>query len=178
MATYFNKDLKQSLEDTRKLPIDEILAGLFPDLLSVRKCVSDREDILGSDVIVHQRYNHRKKVDLKFRSSDTLNWGHDDLAIEIWSVYEKRIPGYYGKETDYIVWIFKDTLRAVAVPFPAFRHRVAQKRQLLLKTLPLHEQTTINRYGQKHTSYHVFAPTWLFQDILIEPHNPSFKKIA
>ncbi|MDQ8184080.1 hypothetical protein [Pelagicoccus sp. SDUM812002] len=177
MATYFEEDLSQSLLDTHRLPLVKILRGLFPGLVNLQTSVTDREDISGTDALIRLRDNQHLKTDLKFRSLDPRRFGNDDLAVETWSVFEKKIPGYFGKQTDYLVWIFKDTHRAVAVPFHAFRKRVAEKRQMLLRTLPTQTQTTINRYGQSYESHHLFVPAWIFQDLIIEAHYPS-KKIA
>ncbi|MDQ8186812.1 hypothetical protein [Pelagicoccus sp. SDUM812002] len=177
MATYFSQDLRRSRQDTQELPLEQIIRGLFPDLISLQTSVTDREDISGTDALIRLSDDQRLKTDLKFRTLDPRRFGNDDLAVETWSVFEKKIPGYRGKQTDVLIWIFKDTHRAVAVPFHAYRKRVAEKRKMLLRTLPTQTQTTINHYGQSYESHHLFVPAWIFQDLIIEAHNPT-QKIA
>lgn len=170
MTTCFHHDLQRSINTTNQLPIDTILKSLFTDFIGFKIVKNERQDRKGSDIIVILRGGKRLRVDLKIRSSDPLRWGNDDLAIEIWSVVEKRIPGYYAKNTDYIIWIFEDSLRAVAVPYRSFRGRVAAKRQQMIQHLPIRRQATVDRYGNTFHSDHVFAPTWMFDGLIIENH--------
>lgn len=177
VTTHFEKSLSQSLRDTRELPLGRLLKELFPSLAAWTPTRNPRDDIDGSDGQLFLSDGRRYHIDLKFRTYDPLRWSNDDLAIELWSVLEKRIPGYRNKKTDYIVWVYKDTLRTVAVPFRPFQRRIAEKRQMLARTLPNHTQVTEDSNGNSFHSQHVFVPTWLFSDILIEPH-PTFKRSA
>lgn len=60
-------------------------------------------------------------VDCKIRERD---FGKDDLALETWSVVEKRVVGWTlddTKRTDYVFWFWKDTGRWCVVPFLLLR---------------------------------------------------------
>lgn len=115
---FFKSTFNQSQSDAGRLPIERALKLLLPGF---RRTIrpSPREDRKGADTkaIVGKRKVH---IDYKIRSKDPRTWGEDDLAIELYSVVEKRIRGYQNKSTDFLLWIFKDTGRYVLVPFQPF----------------------------------------------------------
>lgn len=64
-------------------------------------------------------------VDCKIREEDPKpKFGKDDLALETWSVVEKKVVGWTlddAKRTDYVFWFWKDTGRWCVVPFLLLR---------------------------------------------------------
>jgi len=83
------------------------------------------EDKSGTDWWVRRYSDYDLAVDCKVREED---WSvkpeavrADDLALEIWSVKENKIPGWtlrQDKRTDYVLWLWSDTGRWCLIPFP------------------------------------------------------------
>ena len=100
--------------------IESILLEQIPSAASV--IVADPlADWNGTDYWVERRNGRPLSVDAKIRSSDWASKGKDDLALEVWSVVERRTPGWTlntEKQTDYILWLWQDTGRWCLVPFP------------------------------------------------------------
>lgn len=58
-------------------------------------------------------------VDVKTRDKDYLRFGHDDVALETWSVIGSRV-GWTRDESkvcEWVLWVWKDTGRFFLVPF-------------------------------------------------------------
>ena len=99
--------------------IDEILLANIPGAISIRKATED-EDRSGTDKWVYLSSGHPLSVDVKVREEDFSLNGHDDLALEVWSVVEDSVPGWTrkaGRRTDYVLWWWKPTGRWCLVPF-------------------------------------------------------------
>ncbi len=106
--------------------VNKILLDRIPAALRVERAdgTADRN---GTDWWVVRKYClNSLSIDLKARDFDWLKKGQDDLALETWSVLPTDAsPGKVGwtrdpeKRTDYILWLWCDTLRFCLVPFPA-----------------------------------------------------------
>lgn len=163
-----------------RLPIKQILKSFFPGLINFRKAPASR-DKRGTDYSAALNDFTPLGFDIKLRTTDPRRWGKDDLAIELWSSVEHGITGYRGTETDYILWLYPDTGRALLVPFHPFRKRVIDKRSIITRALKPHVQATRGKAGNIYHSQHAYVPTWLFSDLIKEARfNPirTFKKSA
>ncbi len=79
------------------------------------------DDRKGIDYWVTLQSGRVISVDVKVRGEDYAPKGFDDLALETWSVMEKKVIGWTrdpNKQTDFILWLWKDTKRCVLLPFP------------------------------------------------------------
>jgi hypothetical protein len=100
--------------------VDEILISAIPGAVGVRRAAA-HEDRNGTDWWVDQFNGDPLSIDLKARAEDFARRGKDDLALEVWSVVETRVPGWTRdsrKRTDYVLWWWQDTGRWCLVPFP------------------------------------------------------------
>lgn len=96
-----------------------ILTANIPGALNVFKA-HEQNDRRGVDWWVEVPNTRFLAVDAKVRDQDWAPKGHDDLALETWSVVEKQIPGWTRSEEkacDYVLWLWKDTGRFCLVPF-------------------------------------------------------------
>ena len=97
-----------------------MLCQNVPGAVRVEKA-SEQEDKKGTDWWIILSNGDRLAVDCKVRESDWAQRGHDDLALETWSVIEANVPGWTRSEkkrTDYILWLWKETGRWCLIPFP------------------------------------------------------------
>lgn len=105
--------------------VQEILVGCFPGAIKITD-VTEREDRNGTDYWIDYEGGKRVGVDLKARDVDfKAHYGKDDLALEVWSDYERQKVGWSrdpAKHTDYILFFWRDTGRWMLV---AFRHLCA-----------------------------------------------------
>lgn len=79
------------------------------------------DDRKGIDYWVTLQSGRIVGVDVKVRAEDWAPKGHDDVALETWSVYEKQVIGWTrdpSKQTDYILFLWKDTGRCMLLSFP------------------------------------------------------------
>ncbi len=108
--------------------ITSILQNQIPGVVAVHPAhaCNDRR---GTDYWCEMQSGNHLSVDVKIRSQD---WSvrdepnqADDLALEIWSVKEKRIAGWTrdeAKRTDYVLWYWTDTGRWCLIPFAMLCH--------------------------------------------------------
>lgn len=77
------------------------------------------DDKCGADFFLYFPDNRRLRVDAKIRESDCQNFHRDDLALETWSVMGEKVGWTrdFTKQTDYILWYWRDTGRHVLLPF-------------------------------------------------------------
>lgn len=138
--------------------LESILLANIPGAEKVEKAqLSD--DKQGTDAFVYRRDVKPVTVDVKVRERDPiLAYGNDDLALEVWSVVEQGKCGWTldaRKQTDFILWVFKDTGRWTLVPFP-----------LLCAVFNEHKEEWVGQYkvatqssdGGKWHSQCVFVP--------------------
>jgi hypothetical protein len=117
----FKEQLEQS--HTCIEAIGKILREQISGVVSVH-AAHESNDRRGTDFWCETEGGNHLSVDVKLRSED---WSvkeepdrADDLALEIWSVMEKQIPGWTrdrSKRTDYVLWYWQDTGRWCLVPF-------------------------------------------------------------
>ena len=125
-----------------------------------------------------QSGNHLS-VDVKIRAQD---WSvkdepdrADDLALEIWSVCEKKIQGWTrdeSKRTDYVLWYWSDTGRWCMIPFAmlcqAFReHWEAWSQEF---------RTATQRTGNYHSNC-VFVPRRTIWNAIYNRFNPKAESL-
>jgi hypothetical protein len=118
----FHTQMLMSEGVSDKKNIGEIILSAFPTAIKVEKA-NKSDDKHGTDYWVTTQAGHTHSLDVKVRSRDYSKNrpDRDDLALEIWSVVEKKVIGWtrdVNKRTDYIMWIWKDTGRWSLVPFP------------------------------------------------------------
>jgi len=100
--------------------VESIILKHIPGSLSVKRAaaINDRS---GTDYWIEMQGRHLS-VDAKVRYEDW--WAshpkEDDLALETWSVVDKKIGWTRdtNKQTDYVLWLWKDTKRFCLLPFP------------------------------------------------------------
>lgn len=127
----FNDDMVMSQGCSAATSVESILLELVPGSLSVKKAAK-ANDRHGTDYWVEILGRHLS-VDAKVRRED---WAlkdppQDDLALETWSVKgeivngvrndSKRVVGWSrdsNKQTDYVLWLWKDSGRYCLIPFP------------------------------------------------------------
>lgn len=120
----------------------------------------EANDRNGTDWWVEHRSGRFLSIDCKVREVDwaATHPREDDLALETWSVVEKRVVGWTrngNKRSDYILWLWMDTGRWCLVPFP-----------MLCRVMELYWQRWVHYYKTrqqftKARNYHsecVFVP--------------------
>ncbi|MFC1762238.1 hypothetical protein ACFL6U_09170 [Planctomycetota bacterium] len=149
MMSSFTGQLALSTADAVNAAVASILAENIPGALQCHQAapVNDRR---GTDFWVEHARGDHLSVDVKIRTTDfsvhpNPNIRADDLALERWSVVDKRIPGWPlddTKRTDFVLWFWVDTGRWFLCPFmplvAAFRANV----HTWYRTYPVHRQTT------------------------------------
>jgi hypothetical protein len=96
--------------------VTAIMLAEIPGARQVLPACMDN-DKRGTDWWVEMSYGGFLSVDLKLREKD---FGKDDLALETWSVVEKKVIGWTRnplKRTDLILWYWIDTGRFAFAPF-------------------------------------------------------------
>lgn len=114
--TNFFSDLTWSDGIDIDTPVHEILMNSIEGAVKVERSNLD-EDKSGTDYWVTLDSSRRISIDVKARRKD---YGKDDIALEIWSVKEKRKIGWAldrDKKTDYILFLWGDSGRWCLVPF-------------------------------------------------------------
>ena len=150
----------------------DVLLSEIPNAITVRRG-NDHDDRTGTDWWVDRQNNKPLSIDLKARETDYEPRGHDDLALEIWSVVEKGIVGWTRNPTkgsDYILWFWKDTRRWCLIPFPMLCRVFTlrwQEWQQNYKTAP--QKSNLN--GYIYHSECVFVPREIVWASLIEHYS-------
>ncbi len=125
IRTYdFDEELRLSAGQSQGASVESILLEAIPGSEKAWPACEE-DDRNGTDWWVKTRIEKWLSVDAKVRKEDWKAKGHDDLALEIWSVVEKRITGWTArddKQTDYILWLWTDTGRWCMVPFLMLCH--------------------------------------------------------
>ncbi len=165
VATYnFGDNLRMSQGHAENVDIDSILLSIIPGALSAFQA-HEKNDRNGVDwwVECHGKF---LGVDCKVRRQDWALRGQDDLALETWSVVEKKVIGWTRdayKRTDYILWLWKESKRWCLIPFPMLC-KVFSDNWIVWKN----EFKTREQFTPNHGGYHsecVFVPrkiVWRF----------------
>lgn len=148
--------------------VSRILIDRFPGCTHITKASVDI-DRNGTDWLAHRRSVAALGIDLKLRKKD---YGNDDLALETWSVidiaepypWSPRVVGKHvgwtrdpQKNTDYVLWYWRDTRRFVLIPFPplcSVFQRLWQEWTLEYRCEPQHSREN----GREWFSQCVFVP--------------------
>lgn len=155
----FGERLKMSQGVSQNKSIVDILRDNIPGAMRVNPA-NQCDDKQGTDWWVEMTNGDKLSVDCKVREEDWLKKGHDDLALETWSVKEKYIAGWTrcaDKRTDYVLWLWKDTGRWCLIPFQMLCKVFGDKWQEWSKLYKVSEQFTPN-YGHGYHSECVFVP--------------------
>lgn len=155
----FGDRLEMSQGVSENESISAIVKNNIPSALAVYQAhfANDRN---GTDFWVECESGKFLSVDCKVREKDFIEVnGCDDLALESWSVVEKNKVGWTrdtSKQTDFVLWLWKDTGRWLLVPF-----------QMLCKVFSdnwkewRREFKTARQYTPNHGGYHsecIFVP--------------------
>lgn len=99
--------------------IERILVDRIPGCVGVTRA-DEQADRSGTDYWAMRQGLPPLSVDVKVRDEDFAPRGHDDLALETWSVVDQK-PGWtrdQSKRTDFVLWFWRDTRRFFLVAFP------------------------------------------------------------
>ena len=166
MPRLFEKSLAKSFRDTESFPLNLAFSQLFPGFRSYSQS-EKKFDLQGSDVRI-QMGDRAIHADLKFRDTDPRLWREDDLAIELLSVVELGIRGYGNQRTDYIIWVFKNSGRVVAVPFAPFKRFYNVNWNYWYFWRAEKPQKTVMKNGYSYNSIHCYVPFDLVADMALE----------
>lgn len=122
IQTTFDEMLNASEGVAAVASIESIIMGNIAGALAVHKA-NEKNDRSGTDWWVEHVAGRHLSVDAKVRDEDwrAKDEKFDDLALETWSVVEKKKVGWTrdeNKRCDYILWLWKDTGRWCMLPFP------------------------------------------------------------
>jgi len=142
--------------------VGDILLANIPGAVRVVRATRS-EDRSGVDWWVEREGTTSLGVDCKVRERD---WRadhpkEDDLALETFSVIEKEIVGWTrdrSKQTDYVLWLWKDTGRWCLIPFAMLCAVFETYWQDWLWTYRAENQTTRRPDGTSYKSQCVFVP--------------------
>lgn len=143
-------------------PLEDYLLTKIPQAQKVKRADLP-DDKNGIDYWVKLQSGRVVGVDVKVRDEDWSQRGRDDVALETWSVVDKAIgwTRNAAKRTDYILFLWKETMRCMLMPFPMLCSIfVANWEQWREKYKP-HIQRTKNEDGTFWESECVFVPRQL-----------------
>lgn len=164
MSTYYNfqERLMMSEGIGGSTDIKDILLSCFPLATKIEKATRS-EDKNGVDYWITMFSGHKVGVDVKIREIDYATKGHDDLALETWSMKGEKVGWTRDKQkrTDYIFWYWKDTGRWVLFPFPILCYLFMSKWQEWSK---LYKPFTQISNGGQWESECVFVPRKIVWD--------------
>lgn len=116
----FFEQIEMSQGHAVNASVGDVLMANVPGAIQVVQS-SIADDRKGTDWWVVLGNKKRLSVDCKVRQDDCIvKFKADDIALETWSVIEHRVIGWTrnpDKETDYILWLWKDTGRWLLIPF-------------------------------------------------------------
>jgi hypothetical protein len=144
----FKQQLAMSHGVSASNSIADILLANLPGAIRIEKATL-AEDRSGVDWWANMLNGDRVGIDCKVRSEDYSVKGKDDLALESWSVVERKIVGWSrdpNKRTDYILWLWTDTGRWCLVPFPMLCKVFGDKWESWRRTFKVARQRTDQRY--------------------------------
>ncbi|MBK1877206.1 hypothetical protein [Pelagicoccus mobilis] len=163
-AIPFEKRLRKSLEDSAKLPLQDLLRPYFPDARQLELAAPEL-DRRGVDVVLTLP-GGKVGIDLKLLSRDPRRFRRDTIPIELYSVKEADRKGYSG-EADYVMWVYLDTRRTVLVRRVELVSFIDEFREEWAVFLEEREQTTVLANGFRYTSIHCNVPHKVIRRIKI-----------
>jgi hypothetical protein len=158
----FGEQLEMSQGVSENKSIGTILLSNIPGALNTYPA-HEANDRNGTDWWVEREMGRWLSVDCKVREED---WSikrtpKDDLALETWSVVEQNIPGWTRdskKQTDYVLWLWKDTGRWCLVPFVMLCAVFQENWMDWKKQYQTDRQYTTRHNGASYHSECVFVP--------------------
>jgi hypothetical protein len=114
----FDQQLIASKGVLQSCDVAEILRTVLPGCLSAHE--ADKEsDKSGVDWIACMASGRKVGVDVKHRTKDCMAYGNDDLALETWSVVDKKVGWTRDerKTCEWVLWVWADTGRFCLMPF-------------------------------------------------------------
>lgn len=174
----FKRSLVISTGTSANQTIGDILLATIPG--STRAIQANQaNDRSGVDWWLEMQSGDFLGVDCKIREEDPLpKFGKDDLALETWSVVEKKIVGWTlddTKRTDYVFWFWKSTGRWCVVPMLLLRKAFQLYQQEWMRKFQVATQCTERRYHSEC----VFVPrrdVWRAIYRMAEGYSEALKK--
>jgi hypothetical protein len=177
----FGKQLVMSQGVFTSQDVEAILLREIPGAVSVR-AAEQTDDRHGTDYWVKHARGADISVDVKIRRED---WAAkpepdraDDLALETWSVVEKRKIGWTRdsrQRTDYILWLWTDTGRWCLVPFAMLCAVFQEKWPEWSACYETREQYT-PEYGGFHSQC-VFVPRMVVWDEIYRRYSGIYQEV-
>ena len=99
---------------------ESFILARFPNAIKVEKA-KPSDDRKGTDWWITMQSGEVESLDIKVRKRDySSNPLKDDLALEVWSVLNKKVGWTRdtSKRTNWIMWKWADTRRFLLEPFP------------------------------------------------------------
>lgn len=117
----FGEQLTMSQGVSASKDVTEILLENIPGSVNVLQAAQEN-DRRGIDWWIEMNTARHLAVDAKVRDIDwaATHPDEDDIALESWSVIEKKIVGWTRdtqKQCDYVLWLWKPTGRFCILPF-------------------------------------------------------------
>jgi hypothetical protein len=156
----FDEELRMSQGESSNGRIEEILVNHIPGALRAFQAHQENDRNHGVDWWVELESGRFMGVDCKVRKEDYAP-KYDDIALETWSVVEKRIPGWTrvsSKKTEYILWLWMDTGRWTLIPFPMLCHVFSSYWQSWRGQYKTAVQETTRNGATQYRSECVFVP--------------------
>lgn len=155
----FSEELLASEGTATCANVSSVLLSNISGSLSVSKAHSVN-DKSGTDWWVECCNGRHLSIDAKVRKNDFLKlYGHDDLALETWSVIERKKVGWTldeSKRADFILWLWTDTSRWCMVPFPMLCKVFQEQLTIWMSRYKVAKQHTKDK-GNYHSEC-VFVP--------------------
>lgn len=157
----FDHQLLMSTGHAASVDVRGVLLSAIPGALEVRKA-ADENDRVGIDWWVEMVNARHLSVDAKVRPMDwaASHPDEDDLALETWSVMERKIVGWTRdrkKQCDYVLWLWQETGRYCLVPFPMLCSVFSTHWEVWVTQYKVRTQKT-KRFGSEYHSQCVFVP--------------------
>jgi hypothetical protein len=174
----FRTQMLLSSDTTASSDVSQVLLAQIPGAVGVERATA-LADLHGTDYWVVLANGKRLSIDAKVRTRDRFD---DDLALETWSVIEQRVVGWTRdamKQTDYVLWLWKDTGRWRLVPFVLLCAAFQSRWEVWSATYQTAQQRTLRRDGTSYHSECVFVPTRaVWQAIYQDNAQPKARRAA
>jgi hypothetical protein len=174
----FNNQLVMSTGTAANRTIGEILLETIPGSVRAIQALSVH-DKQGVDWWLDMKSGERLAIDCKIRYDDPIQlFGkhRDDVALETWSVVEKKVIGWTldeTKKTDYIFWLWKPTGRWCVVPFHLLVKAFKAKKEQWMQVYPVRKQKTVRPNSIYHSECVYVNRREMWAEIYLQAHGNS-----